>query len=54
MVIDAQHPKGRAAVDLYFVEDDGGSFKTTILFEPYLYVICKVNHITVYSLFLTL
>ena len=43
MVIDAQHPKGRSAVDLYFVEDDGGSFKTTILFEPYLYVICKVS-----------
>ncbi|KAJ1982312.1 DNA polymerase epsilon catalytic subunit [Dimargaris xerosporica] len=31
----------RAAVDYYFLEEDGGSFKCTLLYEPYFYVVCK-------------
>ncbi|KAJ3109502.1 DNA polymerase epsilon catalytic subunit [Phlyctochytrium planicorne] len=30
----------RAAVDFYFVEEDGGTFKITIPYNPYFYVIC--------------
>jgi len=36
-------PGGKAAIDLYFIQDDGGMFKTTIPFEPYFYVGCKVS-----------
>ncbi|KAI9339371.1 hypothetical protein BDR26DRAFT_919110 [Obelidium mucronatum] len=32
---------GHAAVDCYFLEEDGGTFKVTILYEPYLYLVCK-------------
>ncbi|KAI8849698.1 hypothetical protein BC829DRAFT_425255 [Chytridium lagenaria] len=32
---------GWAAVDFYFVEEDGGTFKVTIPYNPYFYVICK-------------
>ncbi|ODN97119.1 DNA polymerase epsilon catalytic subunit A [Cryptococcus amylolentus CBS 6273] len=34
-------PNGLAAVDYYFIQDDGGSFKVTIPFEPYFYVTCR-------------
>ncbi|KAJ1654851.1 DNA polymerase epsilon catalytic subunit [Dispira simplex] len=30
-----------AAVDLYFLEDDGGYFKCTLMYEPYFYLACK-------------
>jgi hypothetical protein len=33
---------GKAAVDFYFIEDDGGMFKCTYLYEPYFYIVCKV------------
>lgn len=36
-------PGGKAAIDLYFIQDDGGMFKTTIPFEPYFFVGCKVS-----------
>jgi DNA polymerase epsilon subunit 1 len=36
-------PNGRAAVDLYFIEEDGNPFKATILYDPYFYVLCKVH-----------
>ncbi|KAJ3380162.1 DNA polymerase epsilon catalytic subunit [Lobulomyces angularis] len=32
---------GKQAVDLYFLEEDGGSFKTTMFFEPYFFVVCN-------------
>ncbi|CCG82582.1 DNA polymerase [Taphrina deformans PYCC 5710] len=41
---DSDYPTGRAAVDFYFLEDNGGSFKATIPFEPYFYIAAKVNH----------
>lgn len=44
MVIDPQVQGGRSAVDLYFLEEDGSTFKATILFEPYFYVLCKVSN----------
>ncbi|KAJ3047104.1 DNA polymerase epsilon catalytic subunit, partial [Rhizophlyctis rosea] len=31
----------RAAVDLYFLEEDGAMFKTSIVYEPYFLVVCK-------------
>lgn len=35
----------KAAVDLYMLENDGSSFKVTVQYEPYLYVICRQNAI---------
>lgn len=34
-VEDDKIPGGRAAVDYYFLEDDGGSFKATVEHDPY-------------------
>jgi DNA polymerase epsilon subunit 1 len=38
---DEKLPGGRAALDMYFLEDDGGSFKATIEYEPYFLVAVK-------------
>jgi DNA polymerase epsilon subunit 1 len=38
---DEKVPGGRAALDMYFLEDDGGSFKATIDYEPYFLVAVK-------------
>lgn len=35
---------GLAAVDFYFIQDDGGTFKATIPYEPYFYLTCRVRH----------
>lgn len=40
---DPDHASGKAAVDFYFIEDDGGLFKTTFKYEPYFCVACKVR-----------
>ncbi|KAI8922694.1 hypothetical protein BC831DRAFT_404638 [Entophlyctis helioformis] len=40
-VMDTECPTGKAGVDLYFVEEDGATFKATVLHQPYFYVICK-------------
>lgn len=37
------YPAGRAAVDYYFIEEDGNLFKSTLLYEPYFYLACKVR-----------
>lgn len=34
---------GRAAVDFYFIQDDGGMFKCTYAYDPYFYIACKVG-----------
>lgn len=39
---DADWPGGKAAVDYYFIQDDGGMFKCTLQYEPYFYIACKV------------
>ncbi|EMD36430.1 hypothetical protein CERSUDRAFT_66053 [Gelatoporia subvermispora B] len=40
---DADWPGGKAAVDYYFIQDDGGMFKCTLQYEPYFYIACKVG-----------
>ncbi|KAJ9116229.1 DNA polymerase epsilon catalytic subunit [Naganishia onofrii] len=35
------HAGGLAAVDYYFIQEDGGMFKATVAFEPYFFVVCK-------------
>lgn len=41
---DSDFPTGRAAMEYYFLEDNGGSFKVTVPFEPYFFIAAKVNH----------
>ncbi|CAL1710904.1 unnamed protein product [Somion occarium] len=41
LVKDADWPGGKAAVDFFFIQDDGGSFKCTFQYEPYFYIACK-------------
>ncbi|KAJ6626952.1 hypothetical protein B0H10DRAFT_1997385 [Mycena sp. CBHHK59/15] len=41
LVKDAEWPSGKAAVDFYFIQDDGGMFKCTYQYEPYFYICCK-------------
>ncbi|KZT02860.1 DUF1744-domain-containing protein [Laetiporus sulphureus 93-53] len=38
---DPEWPSGKAAVDFYFIQDDGGMFKCTLQYEPYFYIACK-------------
>lgn len=35
---DDNHPGGRSGVDFYFLEEDGGTFKATLEYEPYFLV----------------
>ncbi|KAJ7293865.1 hypothetical protein C8J57DRAFT_1112502 [Mycena rebaudengoi] len=41
LVKDPEWPSGKAAVDFYFIQDDGGMFKCTYQYEPYFYICCK-------------
>ncbi|EIW75641.1 DUF1744-domain-containing protein [Coniophora puteana RWD-64-598 SS2] len=41
LVKDPDYPGGKAAVDFYFIQDDGGMFKCTMQYEPYFYIACK-------------
>ncbi|KAF5367571.1 hypothetical protein D9758_003792 [Tetrapyrgos nigripes] len=41
LVKDADWPSGKAAVDYYFIQDDGSLFKTTYVYEPYFHIACK-------------
>ncbi|KAK6537956.1 DNA polymerase epsilon catalytic subunit [Orbilia ellipsospora] len=34
---------GKAAVDFYFIDDDGGSFKATVIYDPYIVIACKLG-----------
>lgn len=40
-VEDPNIPGGRAGVDFYFLEDDGGSFKATVEYDPYFLIAVK-------------
>ncbi|KAI9013156.1 hypothetical protein BC832DRAFT_282542 [Gaertneriomyces semiglobifer] len=40
-IFDGEWPTGKSAVDMYFLEEDGGTFKATVLYQPYFYVMCK-------------
>ena len=37
-VEDSKVPGGRAAVDYYFLEEDGGTFKATVEYDPYFLI----------------
>jgi DNA polymerase epsilon subunit 1 len=41
-VKDSEWPSGKAAVNFYFIQDDGRMFKCTYQYEPYFYIACKV------------
>ncbi|KAJ8327871.1 DNA polymerase epsilon catalytic subunit [Batrachochytrium dendrobatidis] len=40
-IADSECPTGKAGLDMYFIEEDGMTFKATLLYEPYFFVICK-------------
>jgi DNA polymerase epsilon subunit 1 len=51
---DPDWPSGKAAVDYYFIQDDGSLFKSTLLYEPYFVIACKVCvSLLLYLIFLT-
>ena len=37
---------GRSALDCYFIEDDGATFKATVEYEPYFLIACRKGHET--------
>ncbi|KAF5354069.1 hypothetical protein D9756_007250 [Leucocoprinus leucothites] len=41
LVKDPEWPSGKAAVNFYFIQDDGGMFKCTFQYEPYFCIACK-------------
>jgi DNA polymerase epsilon subunit 1 len=43
-VEDPNVPGGRAGVDYYFLEDNGGSFKATLEYDPYFNIAVKKGH----------
>ena len=43
---DPNVPGGRAGVDFYFLEEDGGSFKATVEHDPYFLIAVKMGHET--------
>ncbi|KAF8154614.1 hypothetical protein B0H34DRAFT_717308 [Crassisporium funariophilum] len=40
---DPNWPSGKAAVDYYFIQDDGAMFKCTLQYEPYFCIACKAG-----------
>jgi DNA polymerase epsilon subunit 1 len=40
-VEDENVPGGRAGVDFYFIEEDGGTFKATVEYDPYFLLAVK-------------
>lgn len=48
LIKDPDYAGGRAAVDFYFITDEGGSFKCTMQYEPYFQIACKVCQGIVY------
>ncbi|KAJ2818822.1 DNA polymerase epsilon catalytic subunit, partial [Coemansia furcata] len=42
-VADVERNSTKSAVDYYFLEADGGSFKCTVLFSPYFYLVCDAR-----------
>ena len=40
-VEDQKVPGGRAGVDFYFIEEDGGTFKATVEYDPYFLIAVK-------------
>ena len=44
VIEDEVNLNGRAGVDFYFLEDDGGTFKATLEYEPYFLVAVRRGH----------
>ncbi|KAF8586771.1 DUF1744-domain-containing protein [Ramaria rubella] len=47
LIKDPDWPGGKAAVDFYFIQDDGGMFKCTLQYEPYFHICCKAGMETI-------
>ncbi|KAI0300525.1 DUF1744-domain-containing protein [Multifurca ochricompacta] len=47
IVKDPDWPGGKAAVDYYFIEEDGSMFKSTMNYEPYFCISCVVGMETI-------
>ena len=43
-VEDERIPGGRAALDCYFIEESGSTFKATVEYEPYFMIAVKKGH----------
>jgi DNA polymerase epsilon subunit 1 len=41
---DERIPGGRAALDCYFIEEDGSTFKATVEYDPYFVIAVKKGH----------
>lgn len=41
---DERIPNGRAALDCYFIEEDGSTFKAVVEYEPYFLIAVKKGH----------
>lgn len=41
---DERIPGGRAALDFYFIEESGSTFKATVEYEPYFLIAVRKNH----------
>jgi DNA polymerase epsilon subunit 1 len=41
---DEKIPDGRAGLDCYFIEEDGGTFRATLEYDPYFLVAVKRGH----------
>ena len=41
---DDRIPGGRAALDFYFIDESGSTFKATVEFEPYFLIAVKKGH----------
>lgn len=48
----SQVPNGRSCVDFYFIDDEGGYFKTTIKYDPYFLLKCSPGSETAVEEFL--
>jgi DNA polymerase epsilon subunit 1 len=42
VVYETETDAGKSGLDLYFIGEEGDTFKATVLFQPYFFVICKV------------
>ena len=43
LVKDKDSLNGKSGADFYFIQEDGFTFKSTILYEPYFFIKCKVS-----------
>jgi DNA polymerase epsilon subunit 1 len=41
LIKDNDWPTGKSGVDFFFIEEDGATFKATVLYEPYFLIVCK-------------